>query len=295
MYRAITNNPADKIGAALEELEVSGRIHVLNAMLAYQYYKLMASDDESSSQALKEYKDRILLERLKLPSRKEDPVLIPELPSPREASPPSTFSAGFVAEKGGKPFTTLGTSVFRKESVGRTSLENSELVALDLSLGIRSDARKVFVDRFDLLKIRDFRTLYIEEANESPFSWRFRTGAERHNTDSASAYDYLIDGGMGLVGKAGGAGIFYGFVNASVHSLDQQYRAGPSVGFVAGNDKLKLQMDYRLDFGLEYSGLKNVFEAKVQYHINREHALQIRLEKNVRARDRLSVKYLFFW
>jgi hypothetical protein len=103
----------------------------------------------------------------------------------------------------------------------------------------------------------------------------------------------VLDGGIGLVKKADNIGVFYGFMNASWHSLDQQYRAGPSLGFVTGSDFVKFQMDYGLEFGLEDYDYIETVRTKLQYQINKQHALQISFEKN--SRKRLTVSYFFFW
>ena len=293
VYRDITNSRDEDFSPPLKELDVEGRINVLNALLAYQYYKLMASDDDNANQRLKEYKDKILLERLRLPGKKGKPVTIPEIPSPRSVSPPSSFNIGFVSEENSDSFATVGVTVFRKESVGLNSLEYNELVALNLNLGLFADSSEVFVDTFDFLKIRDFRTFYIKEAKENPFSWRVRAGVDRYNTDDDASYDYVLDGGVGFVGKISDMGIHYGFMNASLHSLNQQYRSGPSAGFVFGNDALKFQADYGLEFDLEDYGYIETVQAKMQYQVNKRDALQISYEKT--DRERLSLSYIFYW
>lgn len=290
-YLNITDSHNEDFIPFLKELDNDSCINVLNALLAYQYYKLMASYKED--QRLKEYKDKILLERLRLPIRKEIPLNIPEIPSPANVSPPSTFNIGFVNMEGSDPFSTLGVAVFRKESVGMNALEYSECVALDLNVGIAFDSEEIFVDTVNFLKMSDFRTFYVKEAKENPLSWKVRAGIDRYNIDDNASYDYVLDGGIGLAKKADNIGIFYGFINASLHSLDQQYRTGPSLGFVTGSDFVKFQMDYGLEFGLEDYGYVETVQAKLQYQINKQHAIQISFEKN--SRERLSVSYFFYW
>jgi len=293
VYLDITNSPNEDYNQLLQELDIDSRINILNALLAYQYYKLMASDEEKPDQHLKEYKDKILLERLRLPAKKEVPLNIPEIPSPREVSPPSTFNIGFVNEQGSDPFSTLGITMFRKESVGMNALEYSELVALDLNVGIALDSEKIFLDKINFLKISNFRTFYIKEANENPLSWRVRAGIDRYNNDNDASYDYVLDGGIGLVQKADNLGIFYGLMNASLHSFDQHYRAGPSVGFVVGQGALKLQTDFGSEFGFkDYSYIETV-QVKLQHQINQQHAVQASVEKS--ARKRLTLRYYFYW
>lgn len=210
VYRNITNSHSEDFHLLLEDLGTDSRINVLNALLAYQYYKLMASKEENPNQRLKKYKDKILLERLRLPSKKETPLNIPEIPSPNDVSPPSTFNLGIVNEEGSDPFSTVGVTVFRKESVGLNALDYNELVALDLNLGIAFDSQRIFIDTFDFLKIRDFRTFYIKEAKENPLSWRIRAGIDRYHIDDDVSYDYVLGGGMGLVQKIDDIGILYG-------------------------------------------------------------------------------------
>ncbi|MFA5060648.1 MAG: DUF4105 domain-containing protein [Candidatus Omnitrophota bacterium] len=293
VYLNIANGDNEDFSPLLRKLDTSSRINVLNALLAYQYYKLMASDEENPDHRLKEYKDKILLERLRLPIKKEIPLNIPEIPSPADVSPPSTFNVGFVHDRGRDPFQAVGVTVFRKESVGMNALEYNELVALDLNIGIPFDSDEVFVDTFNFLKIKDFRTFSIKEAKENPLSWRTRVGIDRYGGDDNALYDYVLDGGVGLVEKADNIGILYGFMNVSLHSLDQQYRAGPLMGFIIGRDSLKLQTDYGLEFGLEDYGYIETVQAKLQYQINKQHAVQISFEKN--TRERLTLSYFFYW
>lgn len=292
-YLNITNSHNEDFSPLLKELDIASRINVLNALLAYQYYKLMASDEEKPNQRLKEYKDKILLERLRLPIKKEIPLNIPEIPPPTNVSPPSTFNIGFVNEEGSDPFSTVGVTVFRKESVGMNALGYNELVALDLNVGIAFNSDKIFVDTFNFLKITDFKTFYIKEEKENPLSWRARAGIDRYNIDDNALYDYVLDGGIGLVKETDNIGILFGFMNASWHSLDWQYRAGPLVGFVVGRNHLKFQTDYGLEFGLENYGYIETMQTKLQYQVNKQHAVQVSFEKN--ARRRLAVSYFFYW
>ena len=55
--------------------------------------------------------------------------------------------------------------------------------------------------------MRDFKTSYIQEANENPFSWRIRAGVDRYDIKDNVSYDYVLDGGAGLVRKAGQGGL----------------------------------------------------------------------------------------
>ena len=77
MVKHINNLNSSDFSPLLEKLDVEGRINVLNVLLAYQYYKLMKSDESFPDQQLKKYKDKILLERLRLPGRKREEVLMP--------------------------------------------------------------------------------------------------------------------------------------------------------------------------------------------------------------------------
>lgn len=293
VYKEITKNHEGNIASAIEVLETESRIHVLNALLAYQYYQLMQSDEGEADPKLKIFKDKILLERLGLPAKKADSIIIPEVASPREVSPPSTFNISYVSEPGNDPFTLLGATVFRKESVGLNALELNELVGLSLNIGIPFSSDKVFIDNFEFIRIRDFRTFYLPEAKENPLSWRFRAGIDRVETKNDISYDYVIDGGYGLVGKIKDLGIIFGFVNASMHSLDQQYRVGPSIGSILGNKKIKLELDFGLEYGLEKFAYTENYQSKLQYQINKSHALQFTYEKA--NRERFALNYIFYW
>jgi hypothetical protein len=294
VYRNLVNSRDGELRPLLQGIDEQSRIHVLDAMLAYQYYKLMASDEDNADKRLKEYKDKILLERLWLPREKAKPVFIPEVPSPKEVSPPSSVNFGYVVEKGNKPFTSLGATVFRKESVGLNALEYNDLVALDANFGLRLGSEDVFLDKFDFIRIRDFKTFYIPEAKETPFSWRVRAGTDRYNIDNSVFYDYVLDGGAGMVRKAENLGIYYAFFNASVHSRFEQQRLGPSIGLIlGGKGPLKVQFDYGEEYGLEHYGWSPVLQTKIQYQINKEKAIQLTYEKN--DRERIAINYIIYW
>ncbi|MDD4295134.1 MAG: DUF4105 domain-containing protein [Candidatus Omnitrophica bacterium] len=293
VYENIMKNQDVDFSIYLKELSSESSINVLNVLLAYQYYRIMASNDDPSQEALKRYKDKVLLERLRLPAKKDVPLDIPEISSPDKTSSPSSINIGFIVEDDGDAFGTLGATVFRKESVGLNVLEYSELVALDLNLGFLNGSDNVFLNSFDFIKIRDFKTLCIKEANENPFSWSFEAGVNRYDINDDNVYDYSMEGGVGLVNKVKGYGICYGFLNVSSHSIDQQYRMGPSAGFVIGQDRLKLQIDYSLDFGLEYYGYDEITKAKVQYQINKNNAIQLHFENNNGKRS--GITYFIYW
>jgi hypothetical protein len=294
VYSKIVSRHKEDFRLKLKEVNEKSRIKVLDALLAYQYYKLMASDEGKEDRNLKEYKDKILRERIMLPSEKEEPVPIPEVPSPKEVSPPSSFNISYVTGKGHKPFTMLGATVFRKESVGLNALEYNELVALDMDIGFTPEHPNVFVDKFDFIRIKDFKTFYIKEAQESPFSWRLRSGMDRYDIDNSISYDFLLDGGGGLVRKAGNVGIYYGFLNTSLHTRSPYYRAGPSTGFVIGGlGPVKAQLNYGLEFDLRNFDYMPTLESKVQYQINPKNAIQLVYEKN--DRERLTLNYIYYW
>lgn len=82
-------------------------------------------------------------------------------------------------------------------------------------------------------------------------------------------------------------------MNTSLHSLDQQYRAGPSMGLIVGRDVLKFETDLGLEFGLEHYGYIETVQSKLQYQINKQHAIQISFKKDTRSR--LTLSYLFYW
>lgn len=292
-YARVVKGGAEDFAPYLKDFSEEDRIDVLNALLAYQYYRLMQSEEDSAPEELKRFKDKVLLERLRLPSQKYEPLAIPEIPSPREMAPPSAFNAGVVIERGQDPFTQLGVTVFRKESVGLNALEYSELVSLDWQFGLFAGSDKIFLDRFDFLRIRDFRTFYIPEAGETPYSWRVRAGVDRYFEGDGADYDGVFDGGAGLVRKLGRYGICYGFLNGGLHTRGEHFRVEPTAGCVVGTDGIKLQVDYGFEFGLDHSQTEDVFGAKLQVPLDRKNALQVGFEKN--ERERVTVSYIRYW
>ena len=123
-----------------------------------------------------------------------------------------------------------------------------------------------------------------------------RAGGDRYDIKDHVSYDYVLDGGVGLVRKAGNAGIYYGFLNASVHSIFQRERIGPSAGFVLGDQgPLKLQLDYGLEFGLGDFVSTPVLQSKIQYQINKDYAIQLSYEYEKDRRKRFIINYIYYW
>lgn len=276
--------------SSLDKLNTESQIRILNALLSYRYYILISKEESASNYKLIEFKNRILLKRLQLPVQQYEHPDIKEIPSPLQISPPSAFSFGVLKADRKKLFYTFGLSVYRKESVGLNALEFNELVALNLNLGVKDESNKLFIDSFDLLRVRDFKTIFIKNENERPFSWRFRAGVDRISSQN---YDGVLDGGIGFVNKPSSFGIVYGFINLSLHTQKHHFRAGPLIGAVFGNDKIKFQTDGGFNYIIKSSSWKRLLKTKLQYQFNKEIALQLIYEKL--SRERSGITVIYYW
>lgn len=296
-YKRLVRDDGLPFDSSFEDLDAGQRIRVLDALLAYQYYRLIVRGSEDSTGIGSiAFEDRIRLERLRLPPRQQDPFDIPQLGAPTDVSPPSSFEVSIVIEENRDPFPRFGLSVFNKESVGLNSLEYSEFVALALSIGVTPDTGSVFVDSFEFLRLTDFRLFNIEEAGELPFSWRLRAAVDRDWTGRDESYDAEIDGGIGLVQEFHGiSGICYAFLNGSLHSSAPHARMNPSLGVVLGSDDVKVQFDYGWEWDFEHFKADAMLSTKIHYQLCREYAIQVSYEDGPLERDRVTASLVHYW
>ncbi|OAD19577.1 hypothetical protein THIOM_004778 [Candidatus Thiomargarita nelsonii] len=185
----------------LENFSIERKILILENLLAYYEYKLIADKPESIRHK-EEIKKQILLARLQLPPRSMPSTKISELPSPANGSPPMEFGFNIAKNSNQDVFLRLNWSPFKKEFIGLNSLEGDELVVFDLTVGMDED--KIFLDQLDLIRVINLNTLPIELEDENQWSWKLRVGADRLEKKGKK---YLYDGVASFGGGMRGNGM----------------------------------------------------------------------------------------
>jgi len=292
IFNAIVRDGIASIPQHLSQLLVEQQILVLDSLLAYQQYRLVAQDPDSDRQR-REIKDKILLARLQLPIHPAPVVNIPVLPSPADGFRPIEMSIGIAAENSKDPFMRLTLSPFKQETVGQNSLEGDELVVFDLALGFLEKNNKVLVDKFDLIRIRNLNTLSVEVVDENRLSWELRIGMDRTKKNGKERYDGRVSFGAGPAWKWNDAMVGYGMMEMAAHNLSPYPRMRPHAGIIFDLGKLRAWVyggaetsDYNLN-------VREIWGGKIQYKLTDRSSVRFEFSNEIATRTSLGLNW--YW
>jgi len=266
VFNAIVREGIDSLPKHLSKLEIEKQIFVLDSLLAYQQYRLVAKNPEANRDRVK-FKDQILLARLRLPPHQVANIKIPELPSPAEGSRPMVFGVSVVSEDNEEKFLRLTWSPFKQETVGQNSLEGDELVVFDLAVGLFEDRNKAFVNKFDLLRILNLNTLSVKAMDESQWSWKLRVGMDRVEEDEEDHYDGVFSFGAGQAWKWNETVISYGIVDLAGHTIAPYVRVRPHLGMRYDFGDFKALLFGGVESASYDGRFRDVWGGKVQYQL----------------------------
>lgn len=292
VFNAIVRDGVDSMSTHLSKLTTDRQILVLDSLLAYQQYRLIAEGPDAGRNR-RETKDKILLARLQLPARSIPPFEIPKLPSPAEGSRPMEFGVGIASDTNEDSFLRLTWSPFKQESVGQNSLEGDEFVVFDLALGLLEDQKKAFVDQFDLIRILNLNTLSVPVVDESHWSWKLRIGSSRVEGRGEERYDGVVSFGAGQAWKLNETTIGYGMVDFAAHTFSPFVRTRPHLGlkFDLGDLRTWLYFGYEsVDYDVRF---RDVWGGKIQYNLTDRYAVHAEFSNEIATRA--SVGLNWYW
>lgn len=263
-FNAVVSGGPRELPGQLEKFAGERQILILDSLLAYQQYRLIADNARPGDERHK-IKDQILLARLRLPARLRPSTGLRELASPAAGSPPMVFGAGIAAEAKDKTYLRLNWSPFKQEITGDNSLEGNELVLFDLAAGFMKAARKVFLERFDLLRVLNLKTLSVAAAGESRLSWQLRFGADRVKVDGEDRYPAVGSFGVGRAWRRRENIIYYALLDLSGHTLPPYARLRPQLGLKFDLGKLRTWIYSGLETTGYDGGSRGIWGGKTQY------------------------------
>lgn len=292
VFDAIVRDGIRSMPAHLATLKTDRQILVLDGLLAYQHYRLIAEAPDASRERI-EAKNKILLARLQLPPRPIPSVEIPELPSPAEGSRPMAFGVSIAGEENKEPFLLFNWSPMKQESVGQNSLEGDELVVFDLTIGLSEDERRVFFDKFDAIRVLNLNTLPVRVADESRLSWQLRIGADRIQEDGENRYDGVLRFGAGPAWKWHEAITGYGMVDVGAHTLSPVARVRPHLGLRLDGGVLRIWL-YGGTESVDYDArFRDVWGGKMQCRLTDRSSVYIEVSKEETSQG--SVGLNWYW
>jgi len=273
----------------LENFSIERKILILENLLAYYEYKLIADKPESIRHK-EEIKKQILLARLQLPPRSMPSTKISELPSPADGSPPMEFGFNIAKKSNQDVFLRLNWSPFKKELIGLNSLEGDELVVFDLTVGM--DEHKFFLDQLDFIRVINLNTLPIQLEDESQWSWKLRVGADRIEKEGKYLYDGVVSFGAGYAWKWNENLISYGIADISAHTLSPYVRLRPHLGFKFDWGKTRAWF-YLGTESVSYNKFSEVWGGQIQYQLTDRYAFYAEFSNEKATRSSVGLKW--YW
>ncbi|MBF0479016.1 MAG: DUF4105 domain-containing protein [Candidatus Omnitrophica bacterium] len=276
VFNAIIHNGINSMSVQLSALTNDQKILVLDSLLAYQEYRLIAEQPHPSRER-KAAKDKILLARLQLPAQAIPLVKIPALPSPAEGSRPMEWGMSAAMQSDKKWFSLLQWSPFKNEMVGRNSLEGDELVVLDLAAGFLEKEHKAFIDSVDIIRVLHLNTLSVVQADENRLSWKIRIGSNRVEEGDKYRYDGVMSFGAGPAWRWNQILTGYAMVDIAAHTIDPYARLRPNCGIKISTGELRTWLYYGAESSNYKGQLREVWGGKVQFQVSNQSSIHIEI------------------
>ncbi len=272
----------------LNTLEPERQVAVLESLLAHSRYRLVAEAPQPRPESLAA-KDHFLLTRLRLPPRTDIPPAPPPLDSPAQGNRPmmTALGWGYSSEQGS--YTRLAWSLFSQEGLGQNSLEGDELAVLDLTLGLGGKEQALFLEQFDLIRIRKLTRPTLALLGESSWSWQVRTGLQSYGKQQDMFFTY----GLGRTWTLSPHFSLYAMLDAAAHTRQPHGRLRPHVALLAGSGAVRTRLYAGLE-NLDYTGKSAaIWGIEMQWQLSRHQALffSIKEEDSIQATAALK----WFW
>ncbi len=267
----------------LKEINIKSKITILNFLLDFEKYQIIKNPERNNK-----YKRIILIERFKLPISKENKIFIENKSSPAKGNKPSIISTS-INYLNNFYYQSVDFTAFAIESIGDNSLDFDELIVGNTSLGYKDN--KVFMNYFDLIKIKKLKTIYLPwEENFIP-SWSLNIGTKSIYTRKRKN-DFFIDSGIGKAFKINENFIFYPFINTSVHSNNPYTKISPNINLNFEISNTKNLISTGVEFTKKHE--KNQFvKISSQYKISKNFSIEGNFEKNNYKKAFLRLKLFF--
>lgn len=288
---AVIADGPDTVSKRLRPFPAARRGEILDALLAYNQYQVIAEQAEPSAES-RRAKYRVLAERLRLPPRTDPLPPVPELPSPADGPKPMVTSVGIAQQQDGETYWRLRWAPFSQELIEQKNLEDGELAVLDLAVGVGHDW-KPFIDQIDVVRVRKLNTRRTQITGESRLSWQLQVGARRVEHSGAPRHDGFTRIGAGRAWKAADDLAVYGMMDVAVHARTPHGRMRPHVGLIGGGGGWRVEFKLGLEKGIDGEPWQGVWSGQLQYHLSKGQAVHLDFANDVFTRGALSL--IWFW
>ena len=288
LKKIISDKITDHKSLRDKEISVDEKIEILDFMLEYYKY-LLTKNKENNITILQ--KNKIVLERLKLPPKPKKVVIVKNRPSPDNDNQPMLIQLGITHNKNQQTYSTIRFTPFAIESIGQNTLEGDQLIILDTKVKIDNKFNTFFIDKFDLINIRKFKTMQMPFDIESPYSWQLNIGTKY--IDTKNRYNFFISGGIGQSTQIYDNVLLFGFINSSLNSNNPTITLIPNIGTYLNfyNFKTLFWIGYKTQKSIKK--LHSVYHVESSYKISKNFDLSLTYSKDNTINSSMGIKWFF--
>lgn len=266
----------------LNKMEEKSKIKILDFLILYYKQTLVIENNED----LKKIKQKILIERFKYGKSNLKEIKIKEIESPAKNTNPINTEILIGSDKN-KEFIGIGFSPYKHTSLGISNLEYDDLIALEGRIGVTED--KIFIDKFDFIKIKKINLDKNNILDEFQYNWNLHIGYENFNDKKKS----FIKGGVGYNIYNINNFIIYTFIDSSIN--DKTYLSIiPNIGIEYEINKIKIKLIQEKEIGLIKEENKDITNFNIQYNINKDYNIGYELKyKEDEYKNLINIKIVF--
>ncbi len=280
--------------SSLDNLEKSfsqkNQINILDFLLTYYKYMII---NEPENKSLKDIKNKLLIKRLSLPIQKELKANIKKRASPAKNNKPIIFSTGIAYNSNIHFYNKFNFSVFGIESIGYNNLKYDELVVSDFSLGYKINDNKLFLDSFDLIRIKKIKTSQVDFDEGNLLSWKIKIGTKIIDQKSSNKYNTFFNGSIGKSYKINNNITASFMLDGNAQTEYPYVNTVPNINFDFDFGKLKNStlVGYKLN---PYNSSNSEFvKIQTQYNFNKNFAISNIIEKDFMEKYSINFKWFF--
>jgi hypothetical protein len=176
------------------DLSVEEKIGVVDMLLDYYEYRIVSDRKDPT---LGQAKQKLLVERIRLPPREASDVAVSAAAPPHEGPLPFLLGAGVLHNtvQGNGLLLRLRPASYDPLSLDAGRIANSTLAVFDLTAVAFNDSLRV--RRFDLINVATLNSAATSLPHDGGMAWSFRAGYEAHDLECQSCGVAKIAGGVG--------------------------------------------------------------------------------------------------
>lgn len=289
--KAINNNLQD-LDELLNKTDTNSKIETLNFLLDYYKYLIIK---EPKNKEYEETKNKILLKRLLLPIKEKTKENIKDLKSPAKGNKPILVKTGLSKMQNKDYYNTLGFSIFALEEIGDNNLEFAELVVADTQIGYKFNKSDLFLDSFDLIRIKKLKTNYLDWNEDINLSWKLNIGAKLDYSKykDKNFYTSFVNASLGRAYKINQDIYTYMMIDTKAKNRYPYIEFTPNINLDFAYQNLKTSLSYGYKLNPYNTNKNDVLSISSQYKVTKDFSLFGEHKKDEYDKTQLSFKWFF--